>query len=128
MLLCEAHAKVTEFERAFMTSHRDVIMVTHIEPQGEGGKVHVMRLMDSGRIKNAVVQAAMEEPGVKEPHNVLVRTFDKGRYVSFHCRMAPDTSVEAAHEAAGRIQKTLHKELPELEQIMVHMEPFREAT
>jgi divalent metal cation (Fe/Co/Zn/Cd) transporter len=128
MPLCEAHAKVTEFERAFLATRRDVIIVTHIEPQGEGGKARVMRLMDSTRIKNAVVKAAMEEPGVKEPHNMLVRTFDKDRYVSFHCRMAPETSVEAAHEAAGRIQKTLHKELPELEQIFVHMEPFREET
>jgi len=126
MPLHEAHAKVTEFERAFMATRRDVIMVTHIEPQGEGRKEGMMRLMDSTRIKSAVVKAAMDEPGVKEPHNVLVRTFDKGRHVSFHCRMAPDTSVDAAHEAAGRIQKTLHRELPELAQIIVHMEPFRE--
>ena len=126
MPLREAHAKVTEFELAFMTGRRDVIMVTHIEPQGQEGKEYAMRLMDSTRIHNAVVKAAMEEPGVQEPHSVLVRTFGKGRCVSFHCRMAPDTSVEVAHEVAGRIQKTLHRELPELDQIIVHMEPFKE--
>jgi len=126
MPLREAHAKVTEFERAFMATHQDVIMVTHIEPQGEESNELMARSVDSERIKDAVARAAMGEPGVKDPHKVLVRTFGKGRCVSFHCRIDPETSVEAAHEAAGRIQQCLHRELPKLEQIIVHMEPFRE--
>ena len=126
MPLREAHVKVSACEHAVRTSCPDVIMVTHMEPQGEEGQEHVALPPDAARIKQSVVKAAMKEPGVREPHNVLARAFGKDRCVSFHCRMDPDTSVEDTHKAAVRMQKSLHTQLPELDRIIVHMEPFRE--
>lgn len=126
MPLREAHEKVSAFEKHFRETRPDVIMVTHIEPQGEEGAERVASPVDSAQIKEAVFRAVAGEPGVRDPHGVLTRSFGEGRRVSFHCRMDPDVTVEEAHRAATRLQKRLHEALPDVMRVTVHMEPFRE--
>lgn len=126
MPLVEAHKKVSAFERVFRETRPGVIMVTHIEPIGEHGEEEVILPVDSAFIKNVVGRVVLAEPEVREPHNVLVRTFGDGRCVSFHCRMNPETTVEESHAAASRLQKALHQALPDIDRITVHMEPLRD--
>lgn len=127
MPLREAHEKVSAFETHFREARQDVIMVTHIEPQGEEGAEREANTDDVAHIKETVFRVVAEEPGVRDPHGVLARSFGEGRRVSFHCRMDPDVTVEEAHRTATRLQKRLHEALPDVMRITVHMEPYKES-
>ncbi|MCC8193383.1 MAG: cation transporter, partial [Deltaproteobacteria bacterium] len=126
--LREAFYRVEVFEREFRKSRPAVTMVTHIEPSGEMGREKLVSLVDSREIMKTVSRVVAEEPGVRDPHNVIVRSFGNGMCASFHCRMDPDASVDTAHAAATRLQTALRREFPELGRVTVQMEPLPPAS
>ena len=124
----EAHARVSIFENAVRTEESGIIVVTRIEPMGEEGEEKIVLAVDSKRIRTVVQRIVAEEPLVRNEHNVLVRSYGKGRRVSFHCRMDPKTTVGEAHAASIRLQAALYAGLPELSRVTVHMEPFHDSS
>ncbi|SBW01145.1 Cation diffusion facilitator transporter family protein [uncultured delta proteobacterium] len=122
--LKEAFCRVSAFEAEFRKYRPKVSMVTHIEPAGGEGRETLLPLMESREIQKTVSRIVAAEPGIRDAHNVLVRSLGDGRCASFHCRMAPDATVEAAHAAATKLQLALRREFPELGRVTVQMEPF----
>jgi len=43
--------------------------------------------------------------------------------LSFHCRMAENTSVSAAHDLTVTLENALRQQLPELNRVTIHVEP-----
>ncbi|MDL2210406.1 cation-efflux pump [Desulfovibrio sp. OttesenSCG-928-O18] len=124
--LQEAWAKVSEFEARFRENRGNVVMVVHIEPAGAMGCERLVALMDSRDIMSTVAGIVNGQPGITDPHNVLVRSIGDGRCASFHCRMSPEATVEEAHAAASKLQRILREELPELDRVTVQMEPLQQ--
>ena len=122
----EAFHRVHVFETEFRKTHPNVAMVSHIEPSGATGKESLVSLMESREIMKTVSRIVAGEPGIRDAHNVLVRSLGDGRCASFHCRTDPRATVEEAHAVATKLQLALRREFPELGRVTVQMEPFRE--
>ena len=121
----EAFHKVSVFEREFSKERPGVVMVSHIEPVGNVGREKVESLIESLEVMQTVSRIASEEPGIRDVHNILVRSFGDGRCVSFHCAMDRAATVAEAHVIASRVQEKIHKELPELGRVTVQVEPCK---
>jgi len=72
-----------------------------------------------------VENLALEVQGVKEVHEVNVSHTEGRLYVTLHANVDPNISVEAAHHIAQEIENSIEKRIPEVENVAVHMEPFR---
>jgi cation diffusion facilitator family transporter len=72
-----------------------------------------------------VENLALEIRGVKEVHEVSVVHAEDKLYVTLHANVDPKISVENAHQIAQEIENTIEKRIPEVENVAVHMEPFR---
>lgn len=126
--LDEAFLQVSLFEREFIKERPGVVMVSHIEPAGTMSREKVESFIESREVMAAVSRIVTEEPGIRDAHNILVRSFGNGRRVSFHCAMDHDASVAAAHAIASRVQEKIRKEVPELDRVTVQVEPCRTGT
>lgn len=124
--LCEAHAKVDLFEERLRGYVPNMIIVAHLEPADSGNVPERAVRLDENAIRHIADQVVAGEPSVTDCHNVLLLSCGNGLFVSFHCRMPGKTTVAKAHQAAWRLQTALHKRMPELARVTVHMEPLQE--
>lgn len=123
----EAFHQVSVFEREFSRNRPGVVMVSHIEPAGNTGREKLESLIESRDVMKTISRIASEEPGIRDVHNILVRSFGEGRCVSFHCAMDHAATVEEAHAIASRVQEKIRREVPELDRVTVQLEPCNPA-
>lgn len=120
----EAFRAVHAFEEKYTETRPGVLMVNHIEPAGRAGREKLASKMDSREAMRAVSRIVAEEPGTRDAHNILLRSFGDGRCVSFHCAMDHAATVEEAHAVASRVQEKIRAALPGLDRVTVQMEPY----
>jgi cation diffusion facilitator family transporter len=72
-----------------------------------------------------VENLAIEIHGVKEVHEISTVHTGEKLYVTLHADVDPKISVETAHEIAQEIENRIEERIPEVEDVAVHMEPFR---
>lgn len=121
--LGKAHAQVTLFEKKVQQAYPDMVLVTHIEPMGE----YTALTKPSADVIEAIqakVYAVVEaDANVSACHKLLVVDTDKGRRVSFHCRMPATTTVHEAHEKSVELSDAIRSQCPEVFRTTIHMEP-----
>ncbi|MFO1090163.1 MAG: cation-efflux pump [Hyphomicrobiales bacterium] len=128
--LNEAHEIATQLERDIRGElGSDVEVESHIEPAevsviaGEPatGEVH----LQVGNLLHRLAKSM--KTLVTDVHNVRVRTNGSGLYVTFHCRVDGDTSVEHVHEEVDRLEKALRAKMPDIKRVIAHAEPIGRA-
>jgi cation diffusion facilitator family transporter len=62
-------------------------------------------------------------PGVRGTEKCLVRKSGMNYHVDLHAIVDPDISVREGHQIAHRLKDKLMKEIPELEDVLIHIEP-----
>jgi len=72
-----------------------------------------------------VENLAMGIHGVKEIHEISTVHTGGKLYVTLHANVDPKISVETAHTIAQEIENRIEERIPEVEDVAVHMEPFR---
>lgn len=85
-------------------------------------------LMDrspSQAIGARVIEVARDVEQVRGIEKVRLRPSGLGVYVELHVEADPMMSLEAAHALGGLVRSTLRRELPEVLDVLVHMEPER---
>lgn len=65
-------------------------------------------------------------PGIKGVDKVWVRKLGMRLMVDLHIEVAPDISVQEGHRLAHEVKDKLQSELPQVRDVMVHVEPFEE--
>jgi cation diffusion facilitator family transporter len=85
-------------------------------------------LMD--RSPASAVGARIEEvarlvPDVRGIEKVRLRPSGLGVYVELHVEADPAMTLQAAHALGGLVRSTLRREVPEVLDVLVHMEPAR---
>lgn len=120
----EAHAKASAFEADLgrVLPHVDRV-ITHLEPligqQLRGGgtradKVQVLR----------VLKDLERDHGLAcDFHQVEVLRVTDKLFVSFHCTVDPTTGIVDAHSITERLERELHSKLPDLDRVVIHIEP-----
>ncbi len=126
--LSVAHYVVSDFEARLREEFPTLTVVSYIEPKGRHlGQESLVHGEEAQHIRTLIHDVLKTEQTVRDSHNILIQSRGEGKGLSFHCRMLPETSVETAHETAMRIQAALHRKLPELKMVTVHMEPIHSS-
>jgi divalent metal cation (Fe/Co/Zn/Cd) transporter len=47
--------------------------------------------------------------------------------ISFHCPLAPDTTITDAHQLTERLESPLRAQLPDVGRVVIHVEPEEAA-
>jgi cation diffusion facilitator family transporter len=69
---------------------------------------------------------AEKVPGVKETEKCLVRKAGMTFHVDLHIAVNAGITVKEGHEIAHRVKDQLLSELPEIADVLIHIEPFGE--
>ncbi len=124
--LNKAHELISLFEKEMRAYAPDLILVTHIEPRNRERAENYASTAERERIHAAiqgVVKQHAAEMSITDCHSIIVREHYGKASVTFHCRMPGSHSVEEAHAASSLLQAGVHKALPELTRVTIHMEP-----
>lgn len=108
----EGHAAADEVERAVEQALPDSDVVVHVEPRRRGLT-----------LRDRVLAIALGEPSVSEAHDITIFEHGDRVSVSLHLKLPPDSSLEAAHEVAERVEAAISA-LPRVSDVRTHLEPL----
>jgi cation diffusion facilitator family transporter len=124
--LGRAHDSATALESAIREEFgREIEVETHIEPMRIDGARGTD--MDGARIAAITArlnQLAAEDGGVADVHDVRVRETPHGVFMTLHCQVAPERTVEEVHDAVDALERRVRREWPEARRVVIHAEPF----
>lgn len=94
--------------------------------------VHLLRpaineLMDrtpSNGIVEPIASAARATPGVREIEELKVRKAGLGYLVELHVQADPELSLRHAHVLSGRVKQAIRAARPDIQAVLIHMEPY----
>jgi len=73
------------------------------------------------------LRVACEVDGVRKVESLNVRRSGLGLYMDLHVQADPAISLEDAHEIAARVKYAIRAAIPNVVNVLVHMEPYRES-
>jgi divalent metal cation (Fe/Co/Zn/Cd) transporter len=57
-------------------------------------------------------------------HEISMLKEKDGLNLSFHCSLRGETSINHAHELSEQMEAALREKIPNLENVLIHMEPL----
>jgi cation diffusion facilitator family transporter len=110
----EGHAAADDVEQAIERVLPNSDVIVHVEPRRRGLT-----------LRDRVLAIALAEPAVSEAHDITI--FDHGdqHSVSLHLKLPADSSLEAAHEIAERVEDAV-RALPAVSDVRTHLEPLEQ--
>ena len=124
LMLDEAHAQATEFEKALRQSLPGVTrIITHIEPVGDAAATIRGEPAKPTEVKQAIADFVQDYPLIFKPHDMQSQLVDGELAVSFHCALDAMTSITQAHELTVRLEEYLRLHVPGIGRVVIHVEP-----
>lgn len=125
--LDEAHDIAQAFEARVKQTVPEVVgMRTHIEPMPRHPRSGQDVTDEQDELVERIEASITSEPFQGAGPIVIKRVGD--RFEAIVTALAPgDLSLERAHEAAESLERVLHAKLPELDRVVVHVEPEEPA-
>ncbi len=124
LLLHQAHDLATHIERDLKADLPIVKRVnTHIESRGTGVGSGRDVTAEEGALVERIRRTTDAVAGRECCHNILVRRQGDRLAVSLHCGFDRNLPVIEAHRLSSRIEEALKREVPAIEQVLVHTEP-----
>lgn len=102
----------------------EVEVETHIEPlqiEGLAGEDASPQRVEE--VRAALAELAARLGPLREVHDVRVRETSEGEIVNFHCRVAPNLTVETVHDAVDEVERALKRRWPSIKRVIGHAEP-----
>lgn len=87
------------------------------------GPLHELLDADAGEIRERVRAAAERVPGVLAVEKVLARKSGLRIWIDMHLEVGAELSVREAHRIAHLVKDQIRAELPEIADVLVHVEP-----
>jgi cation diffusion facilitator family transporter len=88
----------------------------------------LMDRMPGPEVVGPVRQAAESVPGVLATEKLAVRRSGLGYRVTIHVQTHPDMLLRDAHVLSGKVKGAIRVAVPQVQAVLVHMEPFQGAT
>lgn len=126
--LGNAHTLVDQLEKDILERRPEVNWVhTHIElASTQVQQVSGESMRVSSQIRSVVESAVVDIPHLFNPHNIRMRRNPEDGnliYISLECTVEPDLPVTQAHQLASQLENELSRQLPEVADVSVHIEP-----
>jgi cation diffusion facilitator family transporter len=89
-------------------------------------KPALLELIDtapSPEIAQRIREIALQVPGVLGTHKCHVRKLGFDHFVDLDVLCDPDASIRQGHEVAHNVGEAIHRELPQISKVLVHVEP-----
>ncbi len=119
----QAHAVASEVERAIGGALPEVDAVrTHLEPLAEEAEVTRPVEAAVARSAEAVARIVRDETG-EPPRELRFVETEEGLVAFLRLGFDPGSPLAEAHARASRIEARIHRERPEISEIVVHTEP-----
>lgn len=91
-------------------------------------KETVGTLVDTRQLPDGLVKRIVTRvEGVEDCHEVRTRGTKDHIFVDLHVLVDPSLSVDEAHRIADNVEATIKKEVPEVRDVIVHIEPQKKA-
>ncbi len=84
----------------------------------------LMDRMPGPEVIEPVRRAAESVPGVLATEKLHIRRSGLGYRVTIHIHADPELSLRDAHELSGAVKSAIRREVPQVQYVLVHMEPF----
>ncbi len=124
LLLHQAHDLASHIEQDLRGAIPAIKRVnTHIESRGTGIGSGLDVTAEEGPLVERVRKITNAVVGRACCHNILIRRQGDWLAVSLHCGFDKNLPVIEAHRLSSRIEEILKKEIPAIEQVLVHTEP-----
>lgn len=121
----EAHTLATILETAIRDGlGADVEVESHIEPSpptllhGREPSARVVK-----QVTAELARLGKREKLMSDMHNIRIRTTEEGLFIHYHCRFAPQTSVQTVHDVVDRIEVSLTDAVKGVARVVAHAEP-----
>jgi cation diffusion facilitator family transporter len=125
--LLQAHEMASSLEeRARVEIPHLAELTIHIEPQGQLAQASDPGVEET-QVAQAVQQVINDTLKAEACHQVRVRWGYEGWAVSMHCQLSGEISLAEAHRISTRLETRLHEEVPGLERVVIHTEPWEES-
>jgi cation diffusion facilitator family transporter len=88
---------------------------------------NIHQLLDyvpSEKFFSLVKEAALRVEGVLATEKILIQTYGPDAHVDIDIEVAPDLSVEVAHQLAQAVRAEIQKAWPSVRDVIVHTEPY----
>jgi cation diffusion facilitator family transporter len=124
LLLHQAHDLASHIEQDLRGAIPAIKRVnTHIESRGTGVGSGLDVTAEEGALVERVRKITDAVAGRTCCHNILIRRQGDWFAVSLHCGFERNLPVIEAHRLSSRIEEALKKEIPAIEQVLIHTEP-----
>lgn len=108
-----AHEISTAVENSVKGDIPHATVTVHFEPSWKD-------VPRESRIKDAAVRVA----GVRDVHNISLYTSGSRIFANLHVMVGGGMDLFAAHGIADSVERSIHDELPEVDHVTVHLEPY----
>ncbi len=108
-----AHEISTAVEDNIKNKIPQATVTVHFEPSWQ----NVPR---ESKIKDAAVRIL----GVRDVHNISMYTLESGISADLHVMVDENMDLFAAHKIADSVERSIQKELPEIDHVTIHIEPY----
>lgn len=121
----EAHDAATLLEDSIKEEvGNDIIINSHIEPM----KCEAILSAELSKEEMNLVFLALnktdeEVEEISDLHNLLVRKIGEKFFVSFHCLVPGDLSLEKAHNITSRFEYLMKDKMKDIKRVVIHIEP-----
>lgn len=124
IMLSDAHRLASDLESDLRAELGPQTRVrSHLEPAVGGPPAARMSAADSERIRVAVQQIAQDRVGTERCHDVLVREEGGMVSISMHCWVDGATPIAAAHALTSELETLVRQRIPNVGQVLIHLEP-----
>jgi cation diffusion facilitator family transporter len=118
-----AHEIAEAVERAITAAVSEVRDVhTHIEPLAPAAAQQEPRRTEVAQ-QERTVRAIVREVTGADPELLRFRAGDRGLVALLTVRLPGDQTLDAAHDAASRLERRIRDRAPEIAEVIVHTEP-----
>lgn len=121
-----AHEHATTLEDAIRSGlGGDVEVESHIEPlplRLLAG--HAAEAKMAATVEKQLRYLAKNEKLLSDIHNVRVRRTEGGLFVHYHCRFAPEKTIDEVHGVVDRIENSLQAKIKNIYRVVAHAEPI----
>jgi cation diffusion facilitator family transporter len=129
MPLREAHAFVTAMEAEILRAAPEVDSVlTHIESEPATIEQPEEMVEEDRRIELALRDAARRFNDVADVHEIKIRRAGEHIYLSCHCSLPDDLTMQRVHEVMTALEDRFKLECPEVQRVTIHPEPVTDNT